>query len=48
MMKRAGRGNIKSGIVTMSHGDLAVACPACPCPDINLPANWKDTDPSLK
>ena len=25
-----------------SPGDLAIFCPACPQPGINLPENWKE------
>ena len=24
------------------NGDLAIFCPACPQPGVNIPANWRD------
>lgn len=42
--KRAGRGNVKMGIFTTKPGELAIVCPACPRPGINLPTDW-DTAP---
>jgi hypothetical protein len=27
---------------TSSHGNLAIFCPSCPQPGINLPPDWKD------
>lgn len=41
MLKRAGRGSFKDGIAMTGAGELAVECPACPRPEINLPENWK-------
>ncbi|KAF7795561.1 hypothetical protein EIP86_006723 [Pleurotus ostreatoroseus] len=40
MLKRAGRGHDPSGIPGTKPGDLAVICPACPHPGINLPDDW--------
>ncbi|KAF6747228.1 hypothetical protein DFP72DRAFT_992589 [Ephemerocybe angulata] len=40
MMKRAGRGHEPGGWAATSPGECAVACPACPYPDVNLPENW--------
>ncbi|KAH7917632.1 hypothetical protein BV22DRAFT_1108535 [Leucogyrophana mollusca] len=48
MLKRAGRGNIADGLSSMKSGDLAIACPACPHPDINLPEEWADAEPGMK
>jgi hypothetical protein len=31
--------------ISPGNGDLALFCPACPQPGINLPKNWKD-DPN--
>jgi hypothetical protein len=47
-LKRAGRGHDPSGVNGTQAGDLALLCPACPCPDYNLPLDWKsqaDTSP---
>ncbi|KAK0475606.1 hypothetical protein EDD18DRAFT_1367009 [Armillaria luteobubalina] len=38
--KRAGRGSVPNGIETTIAGGLALRCPACPHPGINLPADW--------
>ncbi|KAJ7589417.1 hypothetical protein C8J56DRAFT_1049073 [Mycena floridula] len=39
--KRAGRANYGGrGIQETKPGELAVECPACPNPSLNLPANW--------
>ncbi|KAH7909277.1 hypothetical protein BJ138DRAFT_1115126 [Hygrophoropsis aurantiaca] len=48
MLKRAGRGNIVAGLINMKPGDLAIACPACPHPGINLPVGWENVEPGLK
>lgn len=43
MLIRAGRGN--DGIRNVEQtalGELAVQCPACPHPDINLPPDWNN------
>lgn len=42
LMKRAGRGNIPGGLLLTGAGDLALACPACPIPGVNLPENWEE------
>ncbi|KAI0038297.1 hypothetical protein FA95DRAFT_1505888, partial [Auriscalpium vulgare] len=43
MMKRGGRGHDGSGIGGTVDGELAVQCPACPMPGINLPEGWEAT-----
>lgn len=48
LMKRAGRGNFANGLITTQSGHLAVACPACPIPDVNIPEDWKDAPRELK
>ena len=42
MLKRAGRGHDASGTLGTRPGDLAVVCPACPHPGVNLPQNWTE------
>ena len=42
LMKRHGRGNVPSGLITTGRGDLTTVCPACPIPGINLPEKWQD------
>ncbi|KAK7015175.1 hypothetical protein VNI00_019169 [Paramarasmius palmivorus] len=49
LLKRGGRGNDAGRKVSETHpGELAVLCPACPRPGINLPGNWQDTDPKQR
>ena len=31
---------MSTGVNGTSPGELALLCPACPHPNINLPANW--------
>jgi hypothetical protein len=42
MLKRAGRGHVKSGVMGTQQGELAVRCPCCPQPGVNLPEGWED------
>jgi CxC2 like cysteine cluster associated with KDZ transposases len=46
MLKRAGWGHDDSGASGTQPGGLAVACPACPHPGINLPDDWEIAPPS--
>ncbi|KAF9018828.1 hypothetical protein BDZ89DRAFT_959732 [Hymenopellis radicata] len=48
MMKRGGRGHDEEGIEGTSEGELAMQCPACPHPGINLPSNWRQMPTKLK
>ncbi|KAJ6480697.1 hypothetical protein C8R47DRAFT_1218545 [Mycena vitilis] len=42
MLKRAGRGNDGDRLVAETRpGELAVVCPACPQPGVNLPNDWE-------
>ena len=41
MEKRGGQGHTDSGIAGTSSGELAVLCPSCPWPKINLPKGWE-------
>ncbi|KAF8960093.1 hypothetical protein BDZ97DRAFT_2060892 [Flammula alnicola] len=41
LLKRMGRGHSDTGVTGTAEGELAVACPACPIADVNLPADWK-------
>jgi len=41
LLKRAGRGNDPSGVLGTKPGELAILCPTCPHPGINLPDDWK-------
>ncbi|KAF8196486.1 hypothetical protein BJ912DRAFT_823307, partial [Pholiota molesta] len=42
MLKRGGRGHDEAGIAATKDGELAVKCPSCPHPGINLPDDWED------
>jgi len=46
LLKRMGRGHSASGVRGTQEGELAVLCPACPIPNINLPPNWRATPKS--
>ncbi|KJA13849.1 hypothetical protein HYPSUDRAFT_209191 [Hypholoma sublateritium FD-334 SS-4] len=41
-LKRAGRGHDSTRADGTSDGELAIACPSCPHPGINLPSGWAD------
>jgi hypothetical protein len=47
MLKRGGRATAydSSGAQGTKPGELAIECPACPRPGINLPEDWEDTPP---
>lgn len=42
MLKWAGRANVDNGVATTQPGDLAIRCPSCPRPNVNLPVGWED------
>lgn len=48
MLKRGGRGNDPTGIAGTRSGELAVLCPSCPYPGINLPVGWADVPPGMQ
>ncbi|KAF8201858.1 hypothetical protein BJ912DRAFT_1054149 [Pholiota molesta] len=48
MLKRAGRGHDEAGVAGTKDGELAIQCPSCPHPGINLPADWKDVPDDQK
>lgn len=43
LLKWAGRAHDPAGIEATEPGQLAIRCPSCPHPGINLPDGWKDT-----
>ncbi|KAF7326221.1 CxC2 domain-containing protein [Mycena kentingensis (nom. inval.)] len=47
-LKRAGRGHAASGVAGTQPGELAVRCPACPRPDVNLPPDWQSAPPEMQ
>ncbi len=40
-LKRGGRGHATEGADGTVNGELAIRCPSCPYPGINIPPNWK-------
>lgn len=47
LLKRGGRGLDKNGSATTRNGELAILCPSCPRPGINLDNNWMNSPPEL-
>ncbi|KAL0567542.1 hypothetical protein V5O48_014447 [Marasmius crinis-equi] len=45
MLKRGGRGHVEDGVKTTGEGELAILCPSCPRPGINLPKGWEQAPP---
>ncbi|KAJ7811956.1 hypothetical protein B0H14DRAFT_2606144 [Mycena olivaceomarginata] len=45
MLKRAGCGHAKSGVMGTKQGELVVLCPCCPIPGVNLPDGWENARP---
>ncbi|KAJ7047950.1 hypothetical protein C8F04DRAFT_1172413 [Mycena alexandri] len=45
MLKRAGRGHDRTGVWGTGAGELAVDCPVCPNPKVNLPEGWENAPP---
>jgi hypothetical protein len=41
MLKCGGRGHSVSGVLGTREGELAVKCPVCPRPGVNLPPGWE-------
>jgi hypothetical protein len=41
-LKWAGYSGTNKKVQEVGRGDLAIFCPACPQPGINLPENWKE------
>jgi len=42
MLKWAGRANVPDGVASTQPGDLAICCPSCLRPNVNLPVGWED------
>lgn len=42
LLKRGGRGHDASGAAGTANGELAIRCPSCPHPGINLDEGWSD------
>ena len=45
LLKRRGRGHDSSGVWGTNAGELAIRCPACPWPGVNLPEGWETAAP---
>jgi hypothetical protein len=45
MLKRAGHGHDPSGVFGTGAGELALECPVCPNPKVNLPEGWETALP---
>ncbi|KAL0571405.1 hypothetical protein V5O48_010556 [Marasmius crinis-equi] len=45
MLKRGGRAHVEDGVKNTSEGELAILCPSCPRPGINLLKGWKEAPP---
>ena len=48
LLKWGGRGHDPNGVLATSPGELAVLCPSCPRPGVNLPEDWEQAPPELK
>ena len=48
MLKRTGKGHDLGGAVETRNGELAIECPACPIPGVNLPDGWEHADPDIQ
>ncbi|KDR64862.1 hypothetical protein GALMADRAFT_82591, partial [Galerina marginata CBS 339.88] len=48
LMKRGGRGHDETGVKGTKDGELAVVCPSCPHPGINLPVGWESAPDGMK
>ncbi|KAK0189723.1 hypothetical protein F5146DRAFT_932029 [Armillaria mellea] len=42
------KGNEQEGVNNVNPGELAMECPVCPCPGVNLPEDWWDAPNLLK
>ncbi|KAJ7813177.1 hypothetical protein B0H13DRAFT_1665666 [Mycena leptocephala] len=40
MVKRAGQGHAEDSVLGTKSGELAIECPVCPRPGVNLPDDW--------
>ncbi|PBK79339.1 hypothetical protein ARMGADRAFT_951009, partial [Armillaria gallica] len=48
MLKWGGRAQVNDGMATTKPGDLAVLCPSCPHPGINLLLGWENAPPEFQ
>ncbi|KAF7354813.1 CxC2 domain-containing protein [Mycena sanguinolenta] len=45
MLIRGGRGHDPTGVDGTKPGELAIRCPVCPRPGVNLPEGWENASP---
>lgn len=48
LLKRGGRGHEPTGAAGTATGELAILCPSCPRPGVNLLPGWENAPPELK
>ncbi|PBK63848.1 hypothetical protein ARMSODRAFT_990134 [Armillaria solidipes] len=48
LLKRGGRAHCSDGVATTKPRDLAVLCPSCPRPGVNLPEGWESAPPEYQ
>jgi hypothetical protein len=48
MLKRGGRAHALSGVSGTKPGELALVCPSCPDPKVNLPPDWEKAPRELQ
>ena len=48
LLKWGGRGHDPAGVAATRAGELAVLCPSCPRPGVNLPDDWEDAPVEFK
>ena len=48
MLKWGGRAHDKTGAAGTKPGELAVQCPSCPRPGVNLPEGWEDAPEGMR
>jgi hypothetical protein len=48
LLKRGGRAHFENGVEQTAAGELALLCPSCPHPGINLPDNWESAPDAWK
>ena len=48
LLKWGGRGHDSAGVLATRAGELAVLCPSCPGPGVNLPDDWEQAPPEMK
>jgi hypothetical protein len=47
-LKRGGRGHAESGVLGTANGELAIMCPSCLRPGVNLPPGWEEVEECMK